>query len=149
VTSLADPELQPATKDRVICFFDGACPGNQFALKGQMRAAFVVGQKSFIRDVPDLATPDGPLRSNNIAEYQGLIMLLERLQEEENQNGARGSYLICGDSELVIKQVLGSYRVRQPHLQPLHARATRLADGLEAKFRHVRRESNRAGFLLE
>ena len=148
MNSLTDPELQPATEDRVICFFDGACPGNQFALKGQMRAAFVVGQKSFIRDVPDLATPNGPLRSNNIAEYQGLIMLLERLQED-NQNVAHGSYLICGDSELVIKQVLGSYRVRQSHLQPLHARATRLAEGLEAEFRHVRRESNRAGFLLE
>ena len=71
MSSLAYSQTLPTTEDHVECFFDGACPGNQFDQKGQMRAAFVIGLKSFIRDVPDLATPDGPLRSNNIAEYQG------------------------------------------------------------------------------
>ena len=137
------------TDGRVVCFFDGACPGNQFDLKGRMRAAFVVGQKSFIRDVPDLAAPNGRLRSNNIAESQGLIMLLKHLHGLDKQNGVRGRYLICGDSELVIRQMAGVYRVRQPHLLSLHAEATQLADVLDAEFKHVPRELNRAGFLLE
>jgi len=137
------------TEDRVLCFFDGACPGNQFDQKGRMRAAFVVGHQSFVRDVQDLTSADGPLRSNNIAEYQGLIMLLEHLRKVDEERGAPGKYLLCGDSELVIRQMLGQYRVREPHLTALHARATRLALGLNVEFRCVPRESNRAGFLLE
>src|SRR2546427_12414242 len=99
-----------------------------------MRAAFVVAQEAFIRDGPDLPAPNGPLRSSNIAEYQGLIMLLEHVHGLEKRNGARGVYLICGDSELVIRQMTGVYRVRQPHLLSLNAHATRLATGLDAEF---------------
>ena len=136
-------------EDRKVGFFDGACPGNQLEQKGRMRVAFVIGQRSIVRDLPDLADPNGPLRTNNIAEYQGLIALLEHMHQLDKEGGAPGKYLVCGDSELVIRQMLGMYRVRQPHLVPLHNRARRLADALDVEFRHVRRESNRAGFLLE
>src|SRR2546426_4122977 len=134
---------------RTVCFFDGACPGNQFAQKGPMKAAFVIGEMESVRDVPDLQTPDGPMRSNNIAEYHGLLLLLRHLRDLDRQRGSAGAYLVCGDSQLVIRQVRGKYRVRTPHLIPLHAEALRLSSGLDVELREVPREKNRAGFLLE
>jgi ribonuclease HI len=148
------PALPSATAElrggsRTICFFDGACPGNQFAQKGPMRAAFVVGEKESVRDVPDLQTPDGPMRSNNIAEYHGLILLLRHLRDLDRDRSSKGAYLICGDSQLVIRQMRREYRVRTAHLVPLHAEASRLSSELDVEFREVPREKNRAGFLLE
>jgi ribonuclease HI len=114
-----------------------------------MKAAFVIGEKEFVRDVPDLQTLDGPMRSNNIAEYHGLLFLLQHLRDLDRQRGSKGAYLICGDSQLVIRQMRGNYRVRTPHLVPLHAEAVRLSLDLDVKFGEVPREKNRAGFLLE
>ena len=114
-----------------------------------MKAAFVVGDEKFVRDVPDLQTPDGPKRSNNIAEYHGLLFLLRHLRELDHHRGSKGAYLVCGDSELVVRQMRGDYRVRTPHLVPVHEEATRLHSDLDIEFREVRRERNRAGFLLE
>ena len=139
----------PRKKSRTVCFFDGACPGNQFAQKGPMKAAYVIGEKEFVREVPDLQTPDGPMRSNNIAEYHGLIFLLRHLRDLERERDSKGAYLSCGDSQLVIRQMRGEYRVRTPHLIPLHAEAVRLSADLDVVFREVPRKQNRAGFLLE
>ena len=114
-----------------------------------MKAAFVTGESESVRDVPDLRTPQGPIRSNNIAEYHGLLFLLRQLQDLDRQRGSNGAYLVCGDSQLVIRQMRGTYRVRTPHLVPLHAEAVRLSSALDVEFREVPREKNRAGFLLE
>jgi len=147
----AFPGGTAASRDasRTVCFFDGACPGNQFAQKGPMKAAFVIGEKESVRNVPDLRTPDGPMRSNNIAEYHGLIFLLRHLRDLDRDRGSKGAYLICGDSQLVIRQMRGEYRVRTPHLVPLHEEASRLSSGLDVQFRRVPRKQNRAGLLLE
>jgi ribonuclease HI len=114
-----------------------------------MKAAYVVGNDEFVRDVPDLQSPQGPKRSNNIAEYYGLIFLLRHLRDRDAKRGASGSYLVSGDSQLVIRQLRGEYRVKEPHLRALHDEASRLAQALDVEFRHVPREKNRAGFLLE
>ena len=114
-----------------------------------MRAAFVVGETEVVREVPDLLTSSGPSRSNNIAEYQALILLLRHLTQLERKGPARKGYRICGDSQLVIRQVRGEYRVRKPHLVPLHAEASRLSSDLDVEFQWVPREKNPAGFLLE
>lgn len=134
---------------RIECFFDGACPGNQFEKKGPMRAAFVIGTQEFVRDVPDLRTSNGPLRSNNIAEYCGLIFLLRHLRSLEAQRAREEKFLICGDSQLVIRQIKGEYRLRQDHLRALNTEARQLADALDVMFREVPRSRNKAGFLLE
>ena len=136
-------------KSRVICYFDGACPGNQFGQKGPMKAAYVIGDLEFVRDVPDLPTPNGPMRTNNIAEYSGVIFLLRHLCDMDRQSSRRSAYLVCGDSQLVIRQMTGRYRVRSDHLRALNSQARDLAAGLDIKFREVPREKNRAGFLLE
>lgn len=114
-----------------------------------MKAAFVVGDVKMIREVPDLQTPSGPMRSNNIAEYQALIHLLRRLQENDRKDRIQKAYLVCGDSELVIRQMRGVYRVRTPHIARLHSEASQLGKQLDVEFRWVPREKNPAGFLLE
>jgi ribonuclease HI len=79
------------------------------------------------------------IATNNVAEYNGL---LAALQWAVSNNVPR--LHIRADSELLVKQMRGEYRVKHPGLQPLHARARLLAAKLDhVKFEHVRRESNK------
>jgi len=112
-----------------------------------MRAAFVFGPETFLRQVPDLATPSGPLRTNNVAEYHGLIWLLERIRNDPGRRET--SFRIHGDSQLVIRQMKGAYRVRETHLMSLHDRASKLAADLSIEWQWIPRRENKAGHLLE
>ena len=132
----------------VLCFFDGACKGNQLSRKGPMWIAYVIGDEEHVHAIPDFPSGSGPQRSNNIAEYQGIILLLRRLQELRGRP-PRSGYVVCGDSQLVVYQMLGRYRVRDAKLLPLHQAARRLAADLPVTFRWVPRDRNRAGHLLE
>jgi ribonuclease HI len=114
-----------------------------------MKAAYVIGDLEFVRDVPDLQTPSGPMRTNNIAEYYGLIFLLRHLRDLNQRAPKGGAYLVCGDSQLVIRQMTGRYRVHKDHLRALNSEARDLAARLDVKFREVPREQNKAGLLLE
>lgn len=76
--------------------------------------------------------------TNNVAEYQGLLAALRWAVA----HGAR-PLLVRSDSELLVKQMLGLYRVKHPGLQPLYQEACRLARAIgEVGFEHVRRERN-------
>jgi ribonuclease HI len=77
--------------------------------------------------------------TNNIAEYHGLLAALAWAAD-------RGitSLEIRSDSELLVKQMLGVYRVKNAGLQPLHGRARLLAARIgRVRFTHVRRELNK------
>ena len=150
-SSAAGPLVPPMAPSpaRTPCFFDGACARNQFGNKGRMRIAYVVDGARVVREVEDLDTPNGPIRSNNIAEYKALILLLNHLRERQEGRGTRKGYLVCGDSQLVIRQMLGEYRVTKSHLRPLHLEAKKVAAELDVEFRWVPRERNLAGHLLE
>lgn len=76
--------------------------------------------------------------TNNVAEYRALLLGIERALE------LGGSELdLVGDSELVVKQVQGKYKVKDPGLKPLHAEVRRKLEGVgEWSIRHVRRERN-------
>ena len=77
--------------------------------------------------------------TNNVAEYNGLLealKLAERLGADEVE--------LQADSELIVRQIEGRYRVRHPDLKPLHADAKRRIAGLRCfSIRHVRREQNK------
>ena len=76
--------------------------------------------------------------TNNVAEYNGLLAALQWAVE----HNARRVH-IRADSELLVKQMLGDYKVRNPGLQPLYVRARLLAAELDdVKYEHVRREFN-------
>jgi ribonuclease HI len=76
--------------------------------------------------------------TNNVAEYRALLLGIERASEL----GASELELV-GDSELVVRQVRGEYKVKDAGLKPLHAQVMRALDGFdEWSIRHVRREAN-------
>ena len=55
-----------------------------------------------------------------------------------------GSWPTPIDSELVVRQMSGAYKVKHPDMLPLHRRASELLRGFEsATLEHVRREQNR------
>lgn len=76
--------------------------------------------------------------TNNYAEYTALIRGLTFAQQHNVQE------LTCYlDSELVVKQLAGEYRVRHHDLLPLHKKVKQLATKFShVAFHHVRREKN-------
>ena len=77
--------------------------------------------------------------TNNIAEYRGLLAALEWAVERDLQ-----TLHVRSDSELLVKQLRGEYRVKNPGLQPLYQDACRLVRRIgHVTFEHVRREMNK------
>ncbi|HET6830222.1 MAG TPA: ribonuclease HI family protein [Solirubrobacterales bacterium] len=76
--------------------------------------------------------------TNNVAEYRALILGVERAAEL----GAT-EVDVVGDSELIVKQVRGEYKVKNPDMKPLHAAASAALARLDSwSIRHVKRELN-------
>ena len=110
--------------------FDGASRGNP----GQAGAGAVIydsGQVVWLR-----AKPLGE-KTNNEAEYTALALLLDELE----RRGARGAE-ICGDSKLVISQVTGAWKIKEPRLRALAEPLIERIRALGAKCRWVPREQN-------
>ncbi len=82
--------------------------------------------------------------TNNVAEYEALLWGLETALHE----GVR-ELCIRADSELMVKQLCGLYRVKNEGLRPLHARAKSLLTSFDSyEILHVRREENVAADAL-
>jgi ribonuclease HI len=76
--------------------------------------------------------------TNNVAEYRALLRGIELAAA----HGATELELI-GDSELVVRQVEGRYKVKDATMRELHSEVKRALEGFESwTIRHVRRESN-------
>ena len=76
--------------------------------------------------------------TNNVAEYKALITALEQAK----QLGAT-KIIVRGDSELIIKQMRGEYRVKHPDLRPLYEEAqSLLRQFAKSKIEHNYREDN-------
>jgi ribonuclease HI len=111
---------------------DGAARGNP----GPAAFAYVI------------AAPGGPVvehaetlgtATNNVAEYTALVRVLGRAAE---LGGRR--LVVHSDSELMVKQMNGEYRVKNAELRDLYEEASALARHFErVTIRHVRREQNK------
>lgn len=78
------------------------------------------------------------IATNNVAEWTALLLGLEAAADR----GIR-ALAVRMDSELVVKQLRGEYRVKHADLQPLHRRALALLRRFEhVDVRHVRRKEN-------
>lgn len=123
---------------RLRLFVDGASRGNPGSA-----ALGVIVQDSRGRVVGEIAEHLGET-TNNVAEYRALLRALKDAK-------ARGAseLEIYADSELLVRQINGSYKVRSPHLAPLHGAAAQALAGF-AKWRigHIPREKNVAADAL-
>lgn len=82
--------------------------------------------------------------TNNVAEYYGLIAALDYAQLK----GIRALRVEC-DSELLVKQMRGQYKVKHADLRPLFERAKKMSQALESfRIEHVYREQNREADAL-
>lgn len=95
-----------------------------------------------------LRGPDGAIRfevgkyigraTNNVAEYYGLITALDYAAAQGIER-----LLVRSDSELLVRQMQGRYKVKSPDLRPLYERARKLANGFAYfAIEHVPREQN-------
>jgi ribonuclease HI len=76
--------------------------------------------------------------TNNVAEYRALLLALR-----EAASLKPASVRIRSDSQLLVRQLAGDYRVKHPHLIDLHARARELIKAFPVvQVEHVRRDAN-------
>lgn len=119
-------------------YFDGLCEPNP---GGVATYGFVIkrdGKK--VHEGHGLAgTPRTAQATNNVAEYTGLIRALEWLKTQKKL----GPVVVRGDSDLIIRQVKGEYKVKSALLAPLHRQVQDLLEDLpDVTFEWIRREGN-------
>ncbi|MBM62888.1 MAG: hypothetical protein CL484_08070 [Acidobacteria bacterium] len=122
------------TTTPVVVYIDGGARGNPGP------AGYGVRIETCKGDVEaELYEPIG-IATNNVAEYRGLLGALAYLVENGYQEA-----LIRSDSQLLVRQMQGRYKVRHPRLQPLYRQAKALEANLAlVTFEHVRRTENTA-----
>jgi len=117
---------------KIIAWVDGASRGNPGP------AGYGVFMKTENGDIIEIAGYLGKT-TNNVAEYSGLLEALEVAKNE----GASDVEIIS-DSELLVKQMLGTYRVKHPNLIPLFERARSIARQFRRfSIRHTLRAGNK------
>jgi len=121
------------TRYEIVAHIDGASRGNPgpaaagFILKdpagNQIQAkAFFLGQAT-----------------NNVAEYTGIVKALEAIK----QLGAK-QLIVYSDSQLLVKQLNGEYKLKSEQIRPFFRQATDLLSELENwKVQHIPREKNK------
>jgi ribonuclease HI len=135
----AEPEHAPETaRDAHIAEIDGAARGNP----GPASYAVILRR-------PDGRRHDALRKyvghtTNNVAEYFALIAALDYAHAHHVRK-----LRVRSDSELLVRQMQGRYKVKSPDLRPLHERARKLAAALDYfSIEHVRREQNREADAL-
>ena len=128
----SDSESAPKPETSAILWTDGAARGNPgpagigVMLKTQS-GEVIASEAAFVGHT-----------TNNVAEYRALLLGLERALER----GVK-TLEVRADSELLIKQLLGKYRVKSEGLRPLFERASELLRRFDSvRLQHVRREFN-------
>ena len=114
-----------------ILYFDGACRGNP----GPMAVGAVLLESG--KKVGEISKNIGT-GTNNIAEWKALIEGLKLAAAH-----ACKELEVRGDSQLIIRQISGQYRVKNENLIPLYNEARKLCGNFsKIDFRWVRRDEN-------
>ena len=120
------------SKETYTLYFDGCSKGNP-GIAGSGSVIYkndieIWGDSTFV----------GHKETNNMAEYMGLIIGLDQAIKMRISN-----LQVFGDSELVIKQMKGIYKVKSINMKTLHTKATELSRQIpEISYTHVYREYN-------
>ena len=114
----------------LVIFTDGASLGNP----GPMGIGIVIYKDKF--RIEELSEYIGQ-GTNNMAEYTAVVRALETVHEIGGLD-----IHIKSDSQLIVRQLNGQYKVKDPKLIPLKKRIDTLCKGLKVKFEHIPREKN-------
>ncbi|MPZ16841.1 MAG: reverse transcriptase-like protein [Luteitalea sp.] len=117
----------------IVAYTDGGARGNPGPAGYGVRIESESGEL-----LAELGEPLGVV-TNNVAEYHGLLAALTWATTHGHP-----ALTVRSDSELLVRQMRGEYKVRHPNLKPLYATAVALAARLDhVRFEHVPREANR------
>ena len=117
----------------IIAYIDGGARGNPGPAGYGVRVENEAGEM-----IDELHGALG-IATNTVAEYNGLLAALRWAVDHSERE-----VHIRADSELLVKQMRGEYKVKHPGLQPLYVRARLLVMELgDVRFEHVRREKNK------
>jgi GxxExxY protein len=124
----------PATKPSgIVLYIDGGSRGNPGP------AAYAVVVKGAAGNPVTAFSKFLGRATNNVAEYEGLLAALDYALHHRHMKPK-----VFSDSELLVRQLQGRYKVKSPELKVLYEKARHLIARLEAfSIEHVRREQNR------
>lgn len=128
----SDPPLPPPS-NAITAYCDGGARGNP----GPSGYGVYIEDEQG-RKLAELSEFLG-IRTNNFAEYSGLLAALEFALRYDHPR-----LRVISDSELMVKQIKGQYKVKSPDLRPLYDEAKRRIAGLESfQIQHVLRNKNK------
>jgi len=117
---------------RLVINIDGASSGNP----GEAGIGVVVRQDQ--QTIKEISKSIG-IATNNVAEYSALIYALQECLIRRADE-----VKVITDSELVYKQMIGEYKVKNPNILPLFEQAQHLLQGIKKfSIEHVLREHNK------
>jgi ribonuclease HI len=118
---------------KIIVHTDGGSRGNP----GPAAIGVVLGGKEYGEYIGHA--------TNNQAEYQAVIFALKKLKQILGKKKTKETEVVVKiDSELVVKQLNGKYKILEKELQPLFLEIWNLRlDFKNVSFEHVRREENK------
>lgn len=124
-------------KNPLVIHTDGGSRGNP----GPAASAFVVEKDGEIVFEDSLFLG---MATNNFAEYKAVTLALEWIIKNVKKEGSEGVEFLL-DSELVVKQINGLYKVKDENLKKMFLiiKTNIRESGLEVSFKHVRREQNK------
>lgn len=114
----------------MIVYSDGACSGNP----GPMGIGFVIFQDG--KELFKFSKSIGE-GTNNVAEYSAVIEGIKKAL----LLGATG-LVVRSDSQLLVRQLNGQYRIKQPHLRELKSELQTITKDIEVQFEYIPREEN-------
>lgn len=129
---LKDKAGKSLSGGRVLVYTDGASRGNP----GRAGIGVVIcdREQNVLEEISEYIGET----TNNVAEYRALISALEEVRKYHPKE-----LEVFSDSELLVKQINGQYKVRSPLILPLYKEAKRLVETLPKwKIRHIPREEN-------
>jgi len=128
----ASGAIKRSHHDEYVLFFDGCSKNNP----GPSGAGAVLYHNGV--EIWSKAVFVGHKETNNVAEYTGMIVGIKRAVEM----GIR-RLVVKGDSNLVVQQMNGKFRVNAEHIKPLHATAKNIIRNFDSiQFVHVYRHLN-------
>jgi len=121
------------SESKLIIYTDGGSRGNP----GPAAAGFVIGDKEYSEYLGK--------QTNNYAEYYALIFALKKTKSLLGKIKAKTTEVeVRMDSELIVRQMNGIYKIMEPDLKPLFVDVWNLRmDFKKVEFKHVPREQNK------